>query len=431
MQLNSQKSIRGAVAAITAGLLGSVGSATAADTSRQEANLLLYSETNRVTALEGVYGISKQLNNGYIVGLRLTYDGLTGATPNGAIPARSAQTFTRPSGRAAFTAPAGQLPLDPSFRDNRIAGDATMSIPVDRFTSFTFGAHLSLEHDYSSIGVNTGLSRDLFNKNTTIGVSGSYSHDVTSAVGGAPTPFSSLKSVTPSNGESEGVPRVHHPGKPKEVLDAVVSLTQILDRRTLFRANYSFDRSSGYQTDPYKVLSLVAADTSAVAGDPVDYIYENRPNLRNKNAVYAEVRRYIGGSTLGLSYRYFWDDWGIKSHTADIVLRLKLWRDKALEPHFRWYHQTGADFFHPFLVQGVAFPTYASADTRLAAFDALTFGLKYLFPIGAGMQFGVGAEYYTQIGDRSPPEAFGSLRGLDLFPQMNALMLRIGFERGL
>ena len=198
MQLDGKKSIRGAVTAITAALLGATG-AGASGQDHHQASLLIYSETNRVTAIEALYGFNRQLDNGYTLGLHLTFDGLTGATPNGAAPSRKVQTFTGSSQRGTTTIQPGQLPLDPSFKDARIAGDGSLGIPLGRLTNLTFGAHLSLEHDYSSMGINSGITQDLFEKNTTIGVSGSYSHDVSSPVGGAPVPYSLLSSVKPRN----------------------------------------------------------------------------------------------------------------------------------------------------------------------------------------------------------------------------------------
>jgi hypothetical protein len=429
MQLKKNTPVAGALTALTAALLGTSPGAAATAVGRGDASLLLYTESNRITAVEGVFGFNKILKNGYIADLRLTLDGLTGASPMGATPSRKAQTFTRPSGMGTFTIAPGEIPLDPTFKDRRIAGDAGLSIPLDRLTTVTFGAHLSLEQDYSSIGLNTGLTRDFNQKNTTLGIAGSYSHDVTSPIGGPPTPFASMQVPQSNDGESEdeGLPRV---GKPKNVYDVVLTATQIIDRRTLIRANYSFGRTSGYQTDPYKLLSLVEPAGSVNAGEPVEYLYEGRPSVRNRRAVYAEARRFVAGHVIDLSYRHYRDDWGIRSGTVDLSLRMKLSATKALVPHVRWYGQSAADFYRPFLVQGVAHPDYASADSRLAKFTAMTFGLKYLFPVAVGTHMSVAAEYYTQHGDRSPPEAFGTLRSYNLFPTMKAYTLRLGFERG-
>lgn len=436
LQLSGEKSIRSAVAALTAALLGP-GAATVSAQDHSETSLLLYSESQRVTALEGVFNLDKKLTGPYSLTLGLTYDGLTGATPTGATPSKQAQTYTGPSGRSVVTIQPGETPLDHNFKDARYAVDGSLSRALDRLTTMSLGGHFSGERDYLSIGVNSGLTRDFFRKNTTLGLSGSYSHDIVSAIGGAPIPFSAQDTASSQGGggnggnESDGVTAIpaHHDrsGKPKDVFDVVFGLSQILDRKTILRMNYSYDRATGYLIDPYKVLTVVQSPDSANPGEPVNNVYENRPSYRRKNALYAEIRRYIAGNTVDLSYRYFWDDWGIISRTVDLTYRWQLDTDLVLQPHVRWYRQSKANFYHPFLVQGAPLPAYASADTRLGSFDALTFGLKYSFPVADGSRLNLTAEYYYQKGDRSPPEAFGTLRGYDLFPQTTAVMLRVSY----
>jgi len=62
--------------------------------------------------------------------LGLTVDGLTGATPNGAITQNVPQTFTQPSGNGTFTTPAGELPIDDTFRDTRVSLTASWQQPL-------------------------------------------------------------------------------------------------------------------------------------------------------------------------------------------------------------------------------------------------------------------------------------------------------------
>lgn len=417
MQLNKRKSIRNAVTAVTAALLGS-SAATAGGVNQSETSFLVYSEHDRVKTTEGIFSLTKQLRHNYTLGLRLTYDGLTGATPTGASPSKNPQTLTRASGRSGYVVPAGELPTDQYFKDTRMAVDADLTRPLGRLTTITVGGHASHEHDYTSTGVNAGFTRDFNQKNSTVGVSFAYSHDVSSPVGGIPVPFSVLAAA--------GTTRNSQDSRTKKVYDVVVSLTQVLDQKTIVRVNYSLDRSSGYLTDPYKLISIVQAPDSADAGEPVQSLHEYRPDTRNKNALYGEVRRFLLGSTVDLSYRYFWDDWGVTSHAADCYVRLDFKRNGAIRPHVRWYRQSRADFYSPYLVQGTALPRYASADSRLARFDALTYGLNYNVPVSANSRLSFTAEVYSQRGDRSPPEAFGTVRNYNLFPDLRAMMLSLG-----
>jgi hypothetical protein len=425
LQLTRPRSIRPALATITAALLGT-GVSAQTELSKAESSLLIYSETDRVKALESVTALTWKLKGERTLGLKLTYDGLTGASPSGATPSGHIQTFTRPSGQGSYSVGAGTIPLDDTFRDTRLALDASVSQPLGRLVIGSFGGHYSGEHDYSSFGLNSGLSLDLFRKNTTVGVSFAFSHDMVSPMGGAPVPFTAPVASTGGGGEDEGDDGVGGPGKTKNVVDAVLSLTQILDRNSLARFNYSYSRSSGYLNDPYKILSVVQDPGDVEPGEPVQHLYEARPDLRIKHALFGQIRRNLGGNTVDVSYRYFWDDWGITAHTVDFFYRQQLGGGYALKPHVRWYRQTEADFYTQFLVNGDRLPQFASADYRLGAFDAYTYGLQFIMPVGEHTHFNLAAEFYQQRGKRGPPEAFGVLREFSLFPDLDALMIRSG-----
>ena len=429
MQLDTQKSIFTALSAITATLLGT-GAAAAQGASTVDSSILLYSETGRVKLAEGVFDYGRQLNEQRSIGLRLTLDALTGASPNGATPSSGIQTFTSPSGGGSYSVGPGTIPLDDTFQDMRGALDASLRESLDRITFLNVGGHLSLERDYTSLGANIGITRDFDRRNTTLGVSAAFTHDVVSPYGGAPDPYASMPPPSDDGGEGEDEGEGGGPSESKDIVDGVVTLTQVIDRKTIVRVNYSLSWSTGYLNDPYKIVSVVYDRNTATPGEPANYLYESRPDTRSKQAVFGDVRRYIAGSALDLSYRYFWDDWGIASHTADVSLRLPVGGEHFIEPRFRWYRQSEADFFTPYLIDGQAFPDHASADSRLAEFDAYTYGLRYAFPVATGSLMSLTAEYYTQKGTRGPPENFGVLSQYELFPELDAFMLRVGFSHG-
>ena len=100
-------------------------------------------------------------------------------------------------------------------------------------------------------------------------------------------------------------------------------------------------------------------------------------------------------------------------------------------PHVRWYTQSQADFFAPFLVQGSSLPAYVSADSRLSNFDAWTYGLNYSVPVTARGRISFGLEYYLQRGDNSPPAGFDAPLPHDLFPALDVVMVRLGYAVGI
>jgi hypothetical protein len=128
------------------------------------------------------------------------------------------------------------------------------------------------------------------------------------------------------------------------------------------------------------------------------------------------------------------DDWGVHSETAQ--LHLQWWigeRDKYVRPTLRWYRQTAANFYTPWLLDFTA-PglSSASSDSRLAALQALTYGLKYGIKLRDKLgressEFNVRIEYYQQTQENGIPGP-GALRGLDLYPDLKAILVQIGFS---
>lgn len=395
---------------------------------------LAYAEPGRVKAFELMADGTHEFTNGNIGTFRFVFDALTGASANGAAPARNAQTFTSPSGSSGYTAAAGETPLDTTFKDTRFAGSGGLTIPWGRLTKATVGVYGSFESDYTSLGVNGALSRDLFQRNTTITLRGSHFADSVSPMGGAPVPFAPMAAPTPGGGDDKAALEDGGGGsESKGVTDLGVGLTQVLTRRTLLALNYTGTNVTGYQTDPYKILSVVDGTTGDPApgtGTPELFLYENRPDSRSKHAAAAELIQNLGRDIMTLSYRWYDDDWGIKSRTTEVSYRLNFQPTRYLQPNVRWYHQGAADFYRRYLVAGQALPEFASADYRLGEMDAVSVGMKYGTKLRSGNDLTLRLEYYKQTGNHAPSDAIGSLRDLDLYPTVDAIIANVGLTFG-
>lgn len=422
MQLKKPDSIRSALAAATCGLLaGAHGGAHAADgavTGKWEVDsaVLLYAEQDRVKAVEPVVRMKKQLTEDESIAFKVVVDALTGASPNGAVPSTVPQTFTSPSGENAYTTPANQTPLDPGFHDTRAAFSFEWSRPLGTQRRIVYQGHASLEYDYMSLGAGATVSQDYNNRNTTFSAGLSFNADTVKPVGGVPTGLTPMpaypgasKSTT---GDSDG----------KNVTDLLLGVTQVISPTMLAQFNYTWGRDSGYLTDPYKLVSVV----DPVSGLPTQTFFEHRPDARTRNALYARTLNAFGKNVLDLSYRYFWDDWGIKAHTADVRYRYDL-GGHYLEPHLRYSRQSSAaDFFRPFLLTGETV-NHVSADYRLSEMTTTTFGVKYGIPTRNG-EFSVRLESMNQKGEDHPANAPGQLASQDLFPDTRAVLLQLSYS---
>jgi hypothetical protein len=243
--------------------------------------LLYYGEDNdRVQDLSfSVLGTRTFLDDRTLT-LGLTADALTGASPNGALPQSFVQTFTQPSGKDTFDTPANELPIDDTFRDTRVALTASWQQPLGRMYQLSVGASASKEYDYLHLGLNAKLSRDFNNKNTTLSGGFAVASDTVDPEGGVPTGLSQMLNV--------GDLSNRRGSESKELFDVIFGVTQVINRNFVAQLNYSYSDSSGYLSDPFKIVSLVDGITGdAVANLPTPsdgpshiYLYEHRPDAR-------------------------------------------------------------------------------------------------------------------------------------------------------
>ena len=269
------------------------------------------------------------------------------------------------------------------------------------------------------------LDRDFNNRNTTFTVGLALANDSINPVGGAPI---GLAPMTATGGNKQG-------DQSKDVTDILLGVTQVLGRHSLVQFNLSLSDSSGYQTDPYKILSIVDPVTgNPVAAPPLNglpylYLYENRPDTRDKQSIYGLYKRDIGGDVFDVSYRYMTDDWDVDSHTIDLHYRWNFDSGSYLQPHVRFYSQTAAGFYQTVLFNGTPLPAFASADYRLSEFDGITLGIKYGRETRRGEMSGR-LEFYQQTGNASPGSQVGSLQNFELNPGLEAIVAQFSYNFG-
>jgi hypothetical protein len=442
-------SLRHALAAAAAGLLAN-GQSQAQDAPAEapstniDSAVLFYHEVNRVQAIEPELNVSHQINEDSTFSFGVAADALTGATPLGAVPSTLPQTYIRPykviplgtpvtvtsasGGSTVVIVPpatgaktqtlgastivrANSYPLDHGFYDDRFAGHLGWGQSLTQTLKWDAGVAYSHEHDYRSESVHVGLSQDFDAHNTTVSAAVNYESDLSYPLGGTPTPLTAMSA------DWKG------PDASLHEVDAVVGVTQVMNRRWLTTLSYSYSDAHGYQTDPYKIISVV----DPVSGQPLAQLYESRPESRRKQSVFFDNKIHLTTDVIAASVRGYKDDWGIKSLTADLRYRWQLGMDYYLEPHVRYYRQGAADFFHYYLVSGQAIPEFASADNRLAKFHAQTYGVKFGMPLNEGSELNVRVEYYDQHGNGSPSGAIGQLQQQNLFPDLKAFTVLLGY----
>jgi len=300
-----------------------------------------------------------------------------------------------------------------SFKDVRAALDVEWKKPLGSLLTSTTGAHFSREKDYQSAGANVKFSVDLDHRLTTLTAAAGFNRDGVFPQGGAPV------------GLTDGSALIGTGSQSKHVTSGLVGISHVLTRRWMVAVNAAHTAESGYLTEPYKVVSLLDRRTGFTVGQ----LTEKRPSTRNRSDILTNSVYHLTDDVLYLTYRYYWDDWGVRSNTFDVKYRHELEDNRYLQPHVRFYSQTPAEFFQFGLIKGLPAPNFATSDYRLGPLRTLTIGTTYGFQLADYPgEFSLRAEYIRQWGDGHPADAVGVQRTFDLFPSLSIGSLTAGYS---
>jgi len=432
---SKDKNIKALLTTATCALLGSVVAspqvlAATQDEWQFDTAIMYYGESDRVTAVEGIIAGQKSFANDQLLNLKFTIDALTGASANGAVAQPNVQTFTRPSGRGQYQIAANKTPLDDTFKDTRVQFTGQWTQPIFEDYLWSIGGNASKEYDYLSLSINSNLARDFNQKNTTFSAGFSFAFDQIDPEGGIPTPLSTMQVAKVASLGSDD-DDYEHPdiqsrlgeNDDKTTVDLLLGLTQVINRRMIVQFNYSYSAADGYMTDPFKIVSVVNDQ-----GYTQRAIYENRPDSRTKHAIFAQSKYHFAQSILDSSYRFMTDDWQIDSHTFDFRYHVALNDGHFLEPHMRYYTQSAAEFYQPYVLENDVPVDLISADYRIGEMDAYTLGLKYGMPINNGDSLSFRLEYYQQSPKSNGTQAVGVLNDVELYEQVDAIIAQITYS---
>jgi len=205
-----------------------------------------------------------------------------------------------------------------------------------------------------------------------------------------------------------------------------LGLTQILSKNTLVDVNFGYTHSSGFMENPYKGVTVIFVDPERISPNPnvpiqgnLRTLLEQRPGLRNQFAFSGKLVQYISpiDAAVHLNYKFSFDDWGIHSNTFEGDWVQPLGSDWTITPRIRYYSQSSANFYHPYIVSNQAFtrlvfdgngepeviifdpqklPNNFSSDHRLSGFGSLSGGVTLNKRFARGIELEAGFEYYTR-----------------------------------
>lgn len=144
---------------------------------------------------------------------------------------------------------------------------------------------------------------------------------------------------------------------------ANMTLTQALSPVVIVRFGADISLHDGFQSNPYRTVN---------AGGQI--LPENHPLQRTRGSVFFKVNRYFDTETsLNVEYRYYADDWDIKSHTLGFYFHQYFNNKVLIRYRYRYYQQTQAEFYRK--TYPVVQP-FMTSDYKLEKFNAHLFGFK-------------------------------------------------------
>ena len=178
----------------------------------------------------------------------------------------------------------------------------------------------STEHDYTSHGVTLGAALDLASNASTLDAS---LHVIGDTVGQAGNPSFSRSLTT---------------------IDGSFSFTQVLDPQMWMQLTYELAHNDGYQSSPYRWVGVGGTGFGCVGAHLC--LPERVPSVRTRHAMALVVRRALSNSiSAGLTYRYYFDDWSLSSHTLLGELGWNIGEHSLLALRYRFYTQGAAEFY--------------------------------------------------------------------------------------
>ncbi|TRZ43802.1 DUF3570 domain-containing protein [Robertkochia solimangrovi] len=162
--------------------------------------------------------------------------------------------------------------------------------------------------------------------------------------------------------------------KGRNSYSAGITASQIFSKRSQGTLMFDIVRQDGLLSTPFQRVYFQDVEGSYIENFQLADAIEQLPDSRMKIAVGARYNQYLNEMfVLRTYYRYYFDDWGIRSHTASLEIPVKIASRFTLYPSYRYYSQTAADYFAPY-EQHLSTDEYYTSDYDLSKFNANQFG---------------------------------------------------------
>ncbi|MCE1168201.1 MAG: DUF3570 domain-containing protein [Sphingobacteriia bacterium] len=240
--------------------------------------------------------------------------------------------------------------------------------------NFSIGTGLSFsnEFDYTSFGANLLFVKSFNNKNTEFSAKASAFLDQ----------WKILLPLELRGVYNNGFKYDHLEKAPRNSYNLALAWSQVLNREIQFSLLADIGYQTGQLGTAYQRVYFYDGDL-----DPInDVVYsEKMPDTRFKTPFGVRLNYFMTDRIILRSfYRYYSDDWGIKAHTAEVELPIKITPFISLAPFYRYYTQTEAKYFKP-MGEHLLTDEFYTSDYDLSKFNSNMFGINFRLVSGDGI----------------------------------------------
>jgi hypothetical protein len=253
------------------------------------------------------------------------------------------------------------------------------------------------EHDYHSRVVSAAGTRELFQKNTVLGLG-----------------FSNGEDTINSAAEQSFNESMNH-----QVY--TLSVSQVLSKESLLQLISDFRVENGYLASPYRKAKIDAGD-----GSPITARAENHPRTRNRNAFALKYNVYFRSLELSAAtaYRYYRDTWDVQSHTIEERFSKDLGPHLSLSLSLRYYTQTQASFYKDYYSSDPG--SFYTGNATLSTYHSYLIGVRPAWNVSDHVSLYLRFEYYAEDFDNASDAGSLSTRSDDVPLQIRAQVYGFG-----
>ena len=252
-----------------------------------------------------------------------------------------------------------------SHADTRIYPSLTWNMENEKKGStITAGVSASSEFDYTSFGANAGFSKKTKDRNGELSVK-------------VQAYFDQVKLVTPVELRSNPDDK-NYGSANRTTIAGSLSWTQVINRNLQVAFLADIVHQQGFLSLPFYRVYFTDGSVHQ----------EKLPDNRLKIPLGFRANYFLGDRFIIRTwYRYYKDDWGIRSHTVNVEVPVKITSFFSVSPFYRFYNQTAVKYFAPY-AQHTAQNEFYTSNYDLSKFNSnfLGAGIRLAPPGGV---FGV------------------------------------------